>query len=279
MATDVRGTSAVHELYHLARGTCSGILFAIPAIYTMELWWLAFDMPAWKLVALLALTWLACVGLIHEGGMTEDRASWPRSLGAAFEALAMGLLVGAGSVLLLGLADGQAAAVWLKMVALLSAPVAVGYAVAASLLGRDDEAPKRPAPGGPFWRLRDLGLVAAGCLFVGLSIAPIEETLLVGPMLSPGRAAVVVLVAWAYAATISYVAGVQGRRGRSPEHDHAPPWSAAFNILAVGLLTSAAMTYFLGFGDGDRSWGEWLMLVVALALPGTVGGAAGRLIL
>ena len=123
--------------------------------------------------------------------------------------------------------------------------------------------------------------MAAGCLFVGIPIAPIEETVLTGPMLDPAHAVAIAAASWGYAALISYVAGVQGQHGEgdSPETDHAQPWAAAFNTYAVGLLSSAAMLYFLGYAFGDQGWGEFLMMVISLAFPATVGGAAARLIL
>ena len=41
------------ELECLARGVGGGMIFAVPILYTMEMWWLAYETPSWKVLVFL----------------------------------------------------------------------------------------------------------------------------------------------------------------------------------------------------------------------------------
>ena len=59
------------ELACLVRGVCGALIFSIPILYTMEVWWLADSTPTWKIGLFFVLGYGLCVGLNVFSGFLE----------------------------------------------------------------------------------------------------------------------------------------------------------------------------------------------------------------
>jgi uncharacterized membrane protein len=57
------------------------------------------------------------------------------------------------------------------------------------------------------------------------------------------------------------------------------PWPETVLAYAVSLLISALLLWFLGFIEPAMALDETLAMVIALAFPVSLGGAAARLML
>ena len=83
----------------LARAFGGALIFSLPMLMTMEMWWLGFSMQRWRLALLLLLTIPLLVGLSHYMGFEETFGFKDDALDA-FVALAVGFSAGAVSLVL-----------------------------------------------------------------------------------------------------------------------------------------------------------------------------------
>ena len=103
-AADERRDEPAHVsrfLVGIARGVAGALLFSIPMLMTMEMWFLGFYMDRERLLLLLLLNIPLLVGLSHRIGF-ERTTTWRESARDAMIAYGMGV---ASSALILLLRD------------------------------------------------------------------------------------------------------------------------------------------------------------------------------
>lgn len=271
------------ELEHVLRGVGGGVLFSIPILYTMEIWELALSTPPWKILLLLALMLPLNTALNYASGFREE-ARWHLSLRDACEALAMGIVLGAAMLLLLGVnrLDTHPAH-FLRQVLLLAVPISIGVSLSRSVLGEKGEAsagePTRKPQSG--WRAdaRDMGMTVAGGIFLGYSVAPTEEIMRIAAHSSWGHLLAMMAAAIGVSYVILFEANFLGQSRRTAESGlNQSPWRETLIAYALALGVSVFLLFFLGFLTASASAYEALAMTIVLAFPTAVGGAAGRLI-
>ncbi|MNS22228.1 hypothetical protein D3C72_540120 [compost metagenome] len=271
----------------LVRGLCGGFLFSVPIIYTMEMWWLGYGTDLAKIGALLLFSFALSVGLNMVSGFREGE-DLVECMTDAVEALALGIIVAATMLYLLGEIDAGAAwPIVARQVVVLAIPISIGVSMARSLLGEqggdDAEAaspPDEPASGGLREDAKDLALTAFGGVFLGLSVAPTEEILVIAThsQLPQTLGTVALALALSYLTLFEARFVGQTQRLRS-EGMFQDPWQETVLTYAVSLVISTGLLWFLGFLNAPMAWDEILSMIVVLALPVSMGGAAARLIL
>jgi putative integral membrane protein (TIGR02587 family) len=270
----------------LVRAASGGMIFGIPLLYTMEVWWVGQQAtPPRLLLGLVAATVPAFL-LVRVGGFWSRPA---RSIGdAAVQTVqAMGIALLSVAVVLVVLQR----ITWptplptaLGMVVYEAVPFAVGAAIAgAAIAGASDDLSDRSGPSGQRHSVRDtvrdLGATAIGALFLGLAIAPTDEV----PMLAAGIPGpwLVALIALSLAVsyTIVFASGFLDERKRRAQMGLLQrPLTETLAAYLVALLVSALM---LGAFDNlalDAPPHEILSRIIVLGLPAAVGGSAGRLV-
>src|SRR5918994_3422348 len=78
----------------LARAFAGALIFSLPILMTMEMWWLGFSMNKFRLALLLLMTIPLLIGLSHYMGF-EDTFGLKDDALDAFVALAVGFVAGA----------------------------------------------------------------------------------------------------------------------------------------------------------------------------------------
>ena len=271
------------EVDDLARGLGGGMLFGIPLVYTMEVWWLGGTTRAPHMLAALLVTFVPIALLIHTAGFRRDEDTRPSdALMDAVEAVALGVVAAGLLLLVLGeIGPGTPLAETTGKLVYEGVPFAIGVAVARHILGGsrtadDDGSSTARTPGQA--TLADLGATLVGAVFVAFNIAPTDEI----PMLAssatfPSLLSVVVLsVAASY--VIVFVAGFgdqPSRRGQEGLFQH--PMTETVSAYLVALLSAAAMLWFFQRIEGPVLSAATFTQVLLLGLPAAVGGAAGRL--
>jgi putative integral membrane protein (TIGR02587 family) len=258
----------------VTRGLCGGCLFALPLIYTMEMWWIGYDIPTLRVVAYLGVALAFLFGLNALSGFREED-TFATDLGDAVVSLAIGIVVSAVMLLTLGeLSPDTSRVVALRQIIVLAIPVSLGVSVSRAQLSAKDEPPDDP---GPVHALSHrLGVTVAGGMLLGMSAAPTEEIRMIASRVAwphlLGMTAVSLAVTWA----VLFVAAFPRQHVRRLHQNRG---GEVMLVHAIGLSLSALMLGAFGFLGGEGSVPEMLAIIVTLAMPTTIGAAAGRLIL
>lgn len=236
-------------------------MFALPLIYTMEMWWLGYTMSTPAVLGWVAISFAFATGLNQISGYRAAHGL-VADLGDATVALALGLVAGAAVLAALGEIDADSApAVALRQILLLAIPVSVGISLSRSLL----PAPADHGQAEPHLGSR-IAVAVAGAILLGLSAAPTEEIWMIATRISWPH----LLAISGMTAALSWAAVHSGRtHGRG---------EVAID-LAIGLVTAAGLLAALGYAGGNEAPGHLLAAIVTLGLPTTLGAAVGRLVL
>jgi len=271
-----------NELVDLVRAASGGMLFGIPLLYTMEVWWVGSHSGAGRMALVLGLLTLPLLALNMAAGFRSGPdARFRDALADTVEGLAIGIVVSLLVLVLLREIDGSTPlAVGLGKVLYEAVPFCLGIGVARHFLhgeragsGDDDTAPDERALNPT---AADLGATSVGAIFIALSIAPTDEV----PMIASAMSPVWILVLLAASLVISYaIVFVAGFVGQDERKSHAGvaqrPISETLVCYLIALVVSAVLLSL--FQRGGRPYGDFLTRIVVLGLPATVGGAAGRL--
>ena len=271
-----------HFAIGLARAFGGAIIFGLPLLMTMEMWWLGFTMDPMRLALLVVLTVPLLVGLSHVSGFEETFGARDDILDA-FVAYVVGFAVGAGVLALFGvIRPGMPTEQVISKIALQAVPGSMGALLAQSQFGPasdeadDEEAEERRRPSG-YWS--QLFLMSAGALFLAFNVAPTEEMQLIGYLMDPKRVLVMIALSLAIMHAFVYALEFTGQEVIPPG---TPFWSEFLRFTVVGyiiaLLISAYVLWTFGRLD-DTGWEERITGILVLGFPAAIGAAAARLIL
>ena len=260
----------------LARAFAGAVIFALPLLMTMEMWWLGFYMPAWKLALFLALFFPFLVSLSWHAGF-EPTFSLRDDVVDALVAYAVGFTASVAVLALLGLLTPDMS--WREIVgkvSLQAVPASIGALLAQTQLGEKQAG--QPQRGGVASYGSELFIMAVGALFLAFNLAPTEEMVLIAAGLSAQGAVLLMVVSVLLMHTFVYSVAFRGQEDTGP----ASGWSVLlrFSIAgyAVVFLVSAFMLWCFGRFDGLAA-AHALQATAVLGLPAAVGAAAARLIL
>jgi putative integral membrane protein (TIGR02587 family) len=261
----------------LARAFGGALIFSLPILMTMEMWWLGFSISNFKLALLLLLTIPLLVGLSHYMGF-EDTFGLKDDALDAFVALAVGFVAGAITLSLFSVIEsGMSAHEIIGKISIQAVPGSIGAMFAQSQLGGDQkkkEEKKRHAGYGG-----EVFIMAAGALFLAFNVAPTEEMILIAQQMSAWHSIALALVSILIMHAFVYTVEFQGTASIPPG---TPFWSVflRFTILgyAVALSMSAYMLWTFGRTEG-LAFAQTISILIVLGFPSAVGAAAARLIL
>ncbi len=266
-----------HFAVGLARAFAGAVIFGLPLLMTMEMWWLGFYMESWKLALLLALFFPFLVALSWHVGF-EATFSLRDDVVDALVAYAVGFVSSALGLWLMGiLREGASLREMVGQVSLQAVPASIGALLSQAQLGDHDAA--REPRGGVALYWSELFLMSAGALFLAFNLAPTEEMVQIAAGLSEGRTALLVVVSLAAMHAFVYAVSF---RGQPQDHQAASGWSVLLRFTVTGYalaaLISAYMLWSFGRLDG-LSPAAMLHAVAVLGFPAAIGAAAARLIL
>ncbi|MFN8590396.1 MAG: TIGR02587 family membrane protein [Thermomicrobiales bacterium] len=271
------------EIQDFFRALAGGFIFAVPLLYTMEMWWIGTATPLWKLLAFLGIAFLIGLGLAgsRDGGFKAETSRFA-SIEQAVDGMAIGIV---GAVVILAILNriqgSDPLGAILGKVIIQAIPLSIGAAVANAVFGRGRNASGRgeeePAPPLDVKTefLSDLGATTIGAIFLGFSIAPTDEvTMLAAGMDYPHLLALIVL-SLAVSLIIVFASGY-GDSATQPGPFQSPLAETVFSYV-VSLLVAAFSLYFFDRIEWGDPLGQIVAMVLVLGLPTTIGGAAGRL--
>ena len=280
--------SWAEELRDVFRAIGGGFIFAIPLLYTMELWTIGATADLWKLLLFLAIAFLISLGLAHSrgGGFKEDTDAFA-TFEQAVDGVAVGIVSAAIVLFVLNRIHlGQPLASMTGKIIAQAVPISIGAAVASAIFGargersrqgdaeddnQDDQSP---------WRalLADLGATAIGAIFLAFSIAPTDEVTLLAAELGHKHLIAVIALSLVLSYIVVFASGY-GSRQRSHAVPFHHPITETTVAYVVSLLVALASLWLFDRIEVSDPPAQIVALTLVLGLPATVGGAAGRLVI
>jgi putative integral membrane protein (TIGR02587 family) len=262
----------------LGRAFAGAIIFSLPILMTMEMWQLGFYLDRTKLLQFAFVNFLVLVGLSRVSGF-ERTVNWWQDLLDALSAYAIASLASLTVLAMFAIVDlSMPPSEIVGKVAIQSVPASFGAMLGAKQLGSNDEV------GEDEERVRgtyvgQLFLMMAGALFLGFSVAPTEEMILISFRMSPWHSVLLVAVSILLLHGFVYAVGFKGQ-----EEPPGPTgfFSLFFRFSIVGYAIAAIVALYLmwTFGRiGDTSMAQAASMVAVLAFPASVGAAIARLII
>lgn len=274
---DMRPAPNLAYVKGLGRVLAGAILFGLPLLMTMEMWWFGFYLDRAHLIQFVVVNFLVLVGLARVSGF-EPATGLGDDVMDAFSAYGMAAIWAFLILWLLGIIEFQQPADEIAgKVALQAVPSSFGAMLAGKALGsREQESAqtrreRATYPG-------QLFLMVAGALFLGFSVAPTEEMILIAFLMSPLHSIALVLLSLILLHGIVYTVGFKGQ-----EKPLGPAgfWSIFLRFTITGYAIAGIVALYLlwTFGRIDGTPVQQIMgMVVVLAFPGAAGAALARLV-
>lgn len=269
------------EITDFTRAFAGAAVFGIPLIFTMEMWWIGKSLSFPYLVALLIIGLVTNFGLAHVAGF-RNQHSFIMSVDQAIDALAVGLVTAAALLIALNqlrFSDGVAQSA--STIIVLAVPLSLGASVAREVFsgrtsrqgdeGEDDDT--LSILQGVF---ADVGATAVGGVFIGLSVAVTDEI----PMIAAGITWWHLFAIIGISMLLSYViVFASGFDEASPPGPFQHPFTETMLAYVVSLIVAFGMLVVFERVTLEDPLQEIIRQTVVLALPATIGGAGGRLVI
>jgi len=263
----------------LGRAFGGAVIFAIPLLMTMEMWWLGFSMEPGRLLLFMSINVAILIGLSYFAGF-EKTFSWKEDAMDAFAAFGVGILTSAAMLALLAVITFDMT--WSEIVgkvALQSVPASIGAMLGRKQLGggQDTQAEEeRKAEAG--YR-GELFLMLAGALFMAFNVAPTEEMILIAYQMSPWHTLALGALSIVLLHVLVYTVGFSGQESR-PEGGTFLSTFFHFTLAGYGIALLISFYVLWTFGrTEDVAPTEIANMVVVLGFPASLGAATARLVI
>lgn len=260
-------------LVGLGRAFAGALIFTLPMLMTMEMWWLGFYMQPLRIALLLVLTLPILVALSRFGGFrrTTDLAG---DVADALVAIVVAAVAAAATLSIFGVIGPHMSLSEAVGKLILQIPSgALGAMLARSQLGGQTGQDRSEEP---VSYAGELFLMGVGALFLSFNVAPTEEMVLIAYKMDVWQE--LVLLAATVLLMHALVYAVNFRGGTPDAHMAGALLKFTIPGYAIVLLVSLTVLWLFGRLDGLSSE-EGLSAGIVLAFPGGIGAALARLIL
>jgi putative integral membrane protein (TIGR02587 family) len=262
----------------LARAFGGAILFSLPLLMTMEMWFLGFYMDRLRLLLFLVLNFGVLAGLSRFAGF-EPTVRMVDDIMDALAAFGVGAIASVITLGVFGILTTEMS--WSEItgkIAIQSVPASFGAMIARKQLGgvqdeqAEDAAEEEAGYGG------QLFLMMAGALFLAFNVAPTEEMILISFVMSPLHSIALVLLSILLLHAFVYGVGFAGQE-HSPEGTGFRARFFGYTIAGYGvaLLVSLYVLWTFGRTDGV-DFTQIATMTAVLGFPAAVGAAIARLV-
>ena len=265
------------SLQEYGRGVAGGLIFSLPLIFTMEMWWSGFIATPQRLFSGLIGTFLLLLGYNRFAGLRND-ASMLEVVIDSIEELGLGLVLSAALLFLLGRvrADMPFNAI-MGQIMVETLTVAIGVSVGTAQLGADDDSDSGMGDEEANSFFGQTVLALCGAILFAANVAPTEEIVVLAIENEPLRLLITVVVSLSLALLILHFSEF---RGAGQFVKHRGPFHIVRTTVvtyAVALVASALSLWFFGRFD-NNALNTNLAQTVILGLPAVLGASAGRLL-
>ena len=274
-------TSVSSSLREYARGVAGGLMFSLPLLYTMEVWWAGFVAEPMRLLVYIVTVFLLLLGYNHYAGLHHDHC-WSEVVIDSVEEMGLGLLLAALMLFLLGQIElDHSAYEIVGKVTIEAMTVAIGISVGTSQLGSSEEGSKAAAEASAKSEVNFGGQVViamCGAVLFAANVAPTEEIIMIATESHIAKLVGIALLSLVLTASTLYYIEFTGSRRLVHRNGVLSVIVGTVISYAVALVVSAAMLWFLGRFD-EPALLTCVSQIVILGLAATLGASAGRLLL
>lgn len=260
------------DLPSLMRGVAGGLLLGVPLVFTQEIWEHGGSMRPRSTLIVLLVAMLLTAALTHYVGF--ERGSVQRPFEDTVIALGLSQIIAAGLLLLLRRIDMEMSlGTIVGVIALTSVPISLGFAIGNALAPPEGANGSEKMTGTP----GELLAAAGGTLVLALNIAPTAEPILIAGSLTMWHLIAVIAVSMLGSYMIVFYAEFGGKEQRRASDGAAqgPLTETVLAYLTAFALCAALLAVFGRFHEGASAG---LAASIVLALPGSLGGALGRML-
>ena len=261
----------------ILRGFGGALLFSLPMLLTMEMWWLGFYDYRWRLVLMLMIAFPLIIGLAHFAGIRSN-SGLPEDVIDGVTAYAIGLVTAAAGLFLIGIVTPEMPLREIVGKIMILAPLSgFGAIIARAQLGGGGKKKKerKQQSGYP----AELFFVAAGAFYLGANVGATHEMTMIAYKMTAWHGVALLLVEVLIMHAFLYAMEFGG----APEVPRGTPWwSVLLRFTLPGVVVALAVSAYLlwTFGRFESFDPHWMvMFTLVLGLPCAIGGAAGRLLL
>ncbi|RNI26028.1 TIGR02587 family membrane protein [Rufibacter latericius] len=279
------------SLQEYGRGVIGGLLFSLPMLYTMEIWWTSFTVSPWLLLLYILVTSVSLLGYNTYAGLRSS-ASWKEIAVDSIEEMGLGLVLAFLFLWLLGVVQiyDMSLERIVYMTVIEAMPIAIGVSIGTAQLGtsgeeeEDESEEKKPQESilakqdeGPASTLEQIMLATCASLLFGANVAPTEEVMKISSDATPLQLLLVFLVSLTLSAAILFYVGFRGSY-ETPANEPPTFLEVVYGLsitYATAFCTSAGALWFFGRfeGVGLQACTE---ATVVLGLVSALGASAGR---
>jgi len=266
-------------LKEYARGFGGGLIFSLPLLFTMEVWWSGFLASPPRLLGYLAAVLLLLLGYNRFAGMHHD-SSWLEVLFDSIEELGLGLVTAFVLLWTIGqIRELTGLQEMLGKTVVEGGVVAIGFSVgSAQLGGGGSEESDNDLGHGASSFAGQIAIAFCGAMLFAANVAPTEEILVIAYQSTPFRLLCMLLISLVIAALILVYSDFRSssRYVGSPGFLEAAGETSIAYVVA--LVAATSILWFFGRFDGISA-AVAFRLILVLAFPAVLGASAGRLLL
>ncbi|HVF86348.1 MAG TPA: TIGR02587 family membrane protein [Pyrinomonadaceae bacterium] len=303
------GRAVAESLQEYGRGVAGGLVFSLPLLYTMEVWWAGFNARPSHLILYVVATFVLLLGYNRYVGLRHD-ASMTEVVIDSIEEMGIGLVLSVSVLWLIGrLSSDMPANEIVSKVVIEAMTVAVGVSVGTAQLGGENQVNEGVSSGdsqkqdgkagseraeensddygdnaGGGESQKEIGfggqlvIAACGAVLFAANVAPTEEIVVIAAETSSRRLLALALFSLVLSALILYFSEFTGARQLVRVGSPVAIIGGTMMTYAVALVVSALILLFFGRFDGE-ALNMFVAQTVVLGVAAALGASAGRLLL
>lgn len=286
----------MRSLQEYLRGIAGGLLFSLPLLYTMEVWWAGFIAHPLRLLIYILATFTLLLGYNRYCGLRCDASPTEVAIDS-IEEMGLGLVIAAFVLWLLGqITFEMTASEIVGKIIIEAMTVAIGVSIGTAQLGSSEDDAQEDDTGMdsdashssgavPFLTEDDdsdfsgqMTIALCGAVLFAANVAPTEEIIMVANETASAKILGVALLSILMGALILFYIDFNGSQRFSKSRGIKNVVFGAVITYAIALFASASILWFYGRFDGIAP-SICLSETIVLGLAATLGASAGRLLL
>lgn len=277
----VRKRPVAKSLREYGRGVAGGLMFSLPLLYTMEVWWAGFIAHPYRLLAYVVVTFFLLLGYNRYAGVRHDSSMKEVAIDS-IEEMGIGLFIAGLVLFLLGRITLEMPTNEIVGVIVVEAmTVAIGVSIGTAQLGavgKEDAGLGGSSSRNEIHFGGQMVVGFLGAILFAANLAPTEEIVIIGIETSWLKLVGVAVLSLLIAFLILHYSDFKGAEQFVRTDRPVLVLLGSVLTYAIALSASALILWFFGRFDGVTMYAA-LAQTVALGLAGTFGASAGRLLL